>query len=278
MVKKMPKTFGLLALSTLIGGAIVTCPATANASDRIFSYTYQTAVLNPGDTELEPWTTIRAGRERHYLRFDNRLELEAGVVQNLQTALYLNSRAVNADVVDELGEVQRTESYTFRGVSSEWKYKLSDPVANALGSALYLEGGLGPHEAELELKVLLDKHFGDWIVAVNLVGEFEREWEVRGDAENEIELELDLGIGYRVTEGFAAGLELRQVNELEGGSELESATLFAGPSLSYSGGEWWSVLTFMPQLGAFVGQSDGHFRDLEHQEQVQVRLLMGFHL
>ena len=262
----------------LMAAAVAMLPATAHASDRVFSYTYQTAVLNPGDTELEPWTTLRAGRERHYLGFDNRLELEAGVVRNLQTALYINTRAVNQDVTDELGEVQRAESYTFQGVSSEWKYKLSDPVANAVGSAVYVEGGIAPHEAELELKLLLDKHFGDLIVAANLVGEYEREWETPGDIENEIVVEVDLGIGYRVTEAFAAGFELHQVNELEDGSELESATLFGGPSLALSGGEWWSVLTFMPQLAAFAGASDGDFRDLEHREKVEVRLLMGFHL
>jgi hypothetical protein len=252
-------------------------PGTAHASDRMFSYTYQTNVLNPGATELEPWTTIRAGRERHYLRFDNRLELEAGVVRNLQTALYLNTRAVNQDTADELGAVQRTESYTFRGVSSEWKYKLSDPIANVLGSALYLEGGLGPHESEVELKLLLDKHFGDLVIATNLVGEYEHEWETRGELENEVVFEVDLGLGYRVTDSFAAGLEVRQVSVVEGG-ELESAALFGGPSLAYLGGQWWSVLTFMPQWVAFQGASDGDFRDLQHQEKVQVRLLMGFHL
>ena len=259
-------------------GAEMACPNTARASDRLFSYTYETAVLNPGATELEPWTTVRVGRDHHYLRFDNRLEFEAGVAKNLQTALYVNSRAVNADAVDEAGVTQRTESYSFRGVSSEWKYKLSDPAAHVVGSALYLEGGLGPHEAELELKALLDKCLGRLTLAFNLVGEFEHEWETPGELENEGVVEIDLGAAYRVANGFSAGLELRQVNIVEGEGELESATLFGGPSLAYSRGEWWSVLTFMPQLGAISGATGGDFRDVEHQEKLQLRLLLGFHL
>lgn len=250
----------------------------ARASDRVFGYTYETAVLNPGDTELEPWTTVGVGRELHYLRFDNRLEYEFGIVRDLQGAVYFNTRAVNSDSIDEAtGARVRSESYSFRGVDYEAKYKLSDPVADALGSALYLELGLAPHEAKVEGKVLLDKHFGDVVLATNLVAEYEQEWETPGELEHELELEVDLGLSYRVSESFSAGLELRQVNGLEGGKELESATLFGGPSLGYSGEGWWGVLSVLPQLRAFKGKSDGDFRDLEHQEKAQIRLLLGFH-
>ena len=46
-----------LALTLL--AAIATTPAGANI--RRFTYTYESAVLPPGHTELEPWITWRAG-------------------------------------------------------------------------------------------------------------------------------------------------------------------------------------------------------------------------
>ena len=67
--------------------------ASASASERHFTYTYESAVLHPGGREFEPWSTFRLGKDGHFARLDTRLEAELGVTDRLQTSLYLNLSA-----------------------------------------------------------------------------------------------------------------------------------------------------------------------------------------
>src|SRR5687768_4847107 len=152
----MKKTLWVSSCVT-IGHVFVTSGVAA--SERHFAFTYETPVLSEGDAEFEPWTTLRVGRERYYSRIDSRLEFELGLLRNLQTALYWNISRTTEDVEDPIsGELSRVSNTSFNSISSEWKYSFSNPVADALGSALYLEGTYGPALVELEGKVLLDKH------------------------------------------------------------------------------------------------------------------------
>ena len=249
----------------------------AIATERHFSYTYETGVLGPGHAEIEPWTTHRYGRTDYYSRFDQRLELELGVVEGLQTALYWNFEATTEDQVDANGDTVRLSGFDFASVSSEWKFKLSDPVADTLGSALYVEGSLGPREAAIEGKLLLDKRWGPWIVAVNLVAEREWEFEAPGETEKETELEVDLAAGYLILPELSVGAEARQVNGVEAG-ELEASVVYAGPVFAYASDGWWATLTVLPQLVSFAETSADSRLDLEHQERLQTRILLGLHL
>ncbi len=248
-------------------------PIRAQASQRHFAYTYESGVLNPGSAELEPWTTFRHGRSSYYSAFDQRLELELGLAENLQTSLYWNFSSVTADT-----GVIRSTRFEGQGVSSEWKYKLSDPMADAIGSALYVEGTASTDSAEIEGKLILDKHSGPWLVALNLVGDHEWNWSQRGRTLREAGLEIDLAAGYLVTDAFSAGIEAVSVNEFEDADELESAVIYAGPALSFSRDSWWFSVSFTPQLGALKGASGGSWLDLDHQERLQARAVMGFHI
>lgn len=256
----------LAALTALLGSA------PAAASERRFTYTYESLVLNPGQIEVEPWTTFRGGREELYLRFDQRIELEIGVLENLQMAWYLNATAKTAAAGPEL-----KEEFEFGGISNEWKWKLMDPVADALGLALYGEWTVAPHEAELEAKVIADKRFGDLIVAANLVGEAEWELESADEVATELVFAVNTGIAYLITPSFALGLELSEKNELslEG---FEHAVVSAGPTLSYASERWWMALTVMPQIADLAALGSDSLQDLEGHERIQTRLLLGLHL
>src|SRR6187402_675980 len=139
-------------VGTLFIGAFLSAASSAFATERHFTYNYESGVLAPGHVELEPWTTVRVGREDFYSRIDNRLEFELGLSERLQSSLYLNTTATAQDVTDADGITARQRSFELSGISSEWKFKLTDPVADAFGSALYLEGSYGNSEAELEGK------------------------------------------------------------------------------------------------------------------------------
>src|SRR6478609_9931336 len=103
----MKNTHRPLLLTALLATAALGVSAPAGATDRHFTYTYESGVLAPVHVEVEPWTTFRIGREDFYSAIDNRLEFELGLTERLQTSLYFNTSATAQDVVDVEGRKLR---------------------------------------------------------------------------------------------------------------------------------------------------------------------------
>lgn len=269
------------------GAALVTISSMtgrASATERRFTYTYESATLGAGEREIEPWTTLRLGRTEYYRAIDNRLELEFGITDRLMTAWYLNLSSATADVPGTTPGSLNRETEFEHGGSWEWKYKLLDPVADPLGLALYLEGGFTSTEVELETKLILDKRLGDFLLAFNAVGEYE--WNSRsGTTEHEKLFEFDVGAVYFFSPVLAAGVEFRNQNEIapgEGpddsaGDEWEFSVLSGGPVVSYSAETWWATLTVLPQLANLKREEGAPTRELEEHEKVATRLIFGAH-
>jgi hypothetical protein len=239
----------------------------ALAIERRFTYNYESRVLNPGDKEIELWTTPRIGREDYYLRFDNRAELELGLTERLQTSVYLNftTKTVGAERESE-----------FEGsLSNEWKYKLLDPSADVVGLALYGEGTAGLHELEVEAKLLLDKRFGDFLAAINLVGEHEWEFEEEG-VERAIVFEQTAGVAYFIGERFSAGFEAKHHMLYEG--RFMGSALYVGPTVSYAAKSWWLAATFSPQVASILPAGREGSLELDDHERFIGRVLLGFHI
>jgi hypothetical protein len=243
----------------------------AHANERHFTYTYESAVLPTGAREIEVWTTPRIGREDYYVRFDERLEFEVGLTDQLMTAFYLNWTAITADVAPDT----RESDTEFTGVSSEWKLKLMDPVADAVGLGLYGELSGGTDEFEAEAKLIVDKQIGDILLAGNLV--LANEWEMEPEeTETEQEVEIDLAATYFLRPGLTAGLELRNHNEILEG-EWEHSALFLGPVIGYATDTWWTAVSILPQLPALKKEGDGS-RVLDEHEKLEARILFSFHI
>lgn len=259
---------GRLGLGLVFAAGMLCAAGSASANDRHFGYTYETAVLPPGHRELEVWTTWRGGRDSYYSRFDHRLEFEVGVTGQLMTAFYLNFHALTEKNAEDV----RESRFAYDGVSSEWKLKLSDPVADAIGSAGYLEFTAGPSLYEIEAKLLLDKRLGNILVAANLVGE--HEWEI-GPEETERVLQLNpvLGVSYVVSPSFAAGLEVTSQTSLVSG-DVEKSKLSAGPTIAVSDETYWATLSFLPQVTDLKAGK----RNTTTDSAYELRLLFSFHL
>ncbi|MGR6087697.1 MAG: hypothetical protein ACU4F9_05960 [Arcticibacter sp.] len=256
------------------------------SQDRIFTYTYQSNTLAPGQKELEIWTTLRTGREDFYRSLDNRIEFEVGIAKNLQTAFYLNSfqTAQETRFVDNLANqivsIEKSIGWSF---SNEWKLKLSDPVGNVIGSALYGEFTIAPTETELEFKLILDKKTGPFFHALNLVSEFEFETELSDDdgkleieTEEKTKLKLVYGIARNLNQHWHIGLE----SFLKAGQAkdpMDYMVLFAGPGCSYSKGSFWLNLTIMPQVAGLLHPTEGTSGlYLEKEEKLQTRLMFSY--
>ncbi|HWA78347.1 MAG TPA: hypothetical protein VG937_38695 [Polyangiaceae bacterium] len=273
----MTQTLSRTASAAAVFCALAAIPLSAAASERRFVFNTESSVLAPGDAELEPWTTVRAGREHHYAAFDQRLEFELGLLPNLQTSLYWNFGAVSQSVLDETtGRRVRTSSSHFQSLSSEWKYKFSDALADSIGFAAYVEGSYGPDEAELEGKLIFDKQLHNLLLVANLVGE--QEWEISdGETEAEQKLALTLGAGLFVTPSWVVSLEAIGTTTLVEGGDVESSVIYAGASLAYSSDRYWFALGAAPQVFAPKSAS-GDALELEHGEHLWARALLGFRL
>ena len=103
---------------------------------------YSTILINPmflnsGQKRIRSLDNITYRKSQDYYReIQNRVEYEVGLGSNLQVAFYLNSKQkagfdeVTGEIVMEPTEIS---------ISNEWKYKISDPVADKIGFAAYGE-------------------------------------------------------------------------------------------------------------------------------------------
>lgn len=254
---------------------ILVVAASVKAQDRYFGYTYTSTVLPRGAVDLELWHTSRIGhRDQFFHGQDQRMEAEFGLGKNWQTAFYFN-RFQNRFSIGANG----TQTSSEIGLSNEWKVKLADPDKNAIGFSLYGEWGIkGGDELELETKAIFDKSFGKNLVALNIIGEMEREFDwkdgstVSGRGNT---IELDFGYLYNVTTDFGFGLEVRNHNEVKHG-EWEYSALFAGPTINYRGDRWFVIGTILPQVRNVHKTDEAPYtKVLDEHEKLEARIIVG---
>lgn len=247
----------------------------SKAQDRIFTYTYQSNVLNKGQREIEVWNTLRQGKQDFFSRLDNRTEFEVGLGGNLQTSFYLNLTTITQTVMD--GAQKTNDTRHKIGFSNEWKLKLMDPVANPVGLALYGEYGISSNEYELEGKIIIDKKINNLTIAGNAT--YEREfapfyidnqlkWEKESHADYNLALGYDIGHGFHLTQEN----NFKNVYIEKG---LEHSALYSGIGFSYLHESFWVNFTAMPQIKSFKGATDSKL-DLNKFEKVQFRLLFSY--
>jgi hypothetical protein len=219
----------------LIGSAL--------ANERHFTYTYDSMVLPEGVRELEVWTTVAPSADDLVMK--QRLEIEIPVTERLMTAFYMNTKASRGEVAPAT-------------VSSEWKLNVLSPVVKPVGLALYGEGEVGPRKTKLEAKVIADRQTDRMIVAYNLIGEREWEWEPEALADGttgfevERKVEVKNAVGAAVKTGPAAfGLELVNATEIHDG-EVETG-VSVGPAVSLASTSGWCALTAQTSVFPDVG-------------------------
>ena len=258
---------------------IFVLPISGRANERRFGYTYETSVLPLGAKEIEIWNTDRRGRDYFYNRLDQRIEYEFGVAKNLMSAFYLNYTSKTKDDNENAPGGNKSNSFE-ASISSEWKYKILDRVADPFGFAVYGEGTLATDEFELEGKLIFDKQIHNTLFAFNLSGEYESASDIVNGKEiisEEVKVETSLGAAYIFSNGFGTGFELRNETIFVDQS-IEHSSIFGGVTLSYSTEAWWATVSFLPQITSFKGESPGSQLNLNEFEKFHTRLLLSFHI
>jgi len=255
--------------------ASLSAVSTAAASERHFGFSYESAVLNPGLAELQPWTTERVGRADYFNALEARLGFQLGLSKNLQGALFWNISSVAEDVhVANASLKTRLVGTDFQSLSVQLKYRFSDRTADALGSALLLEGHAGPMLVGYEGRLILDKQLGSVLFGLNVIGGGVEQLDQNSSFVGSFG--ATAGAGYFVTPNVVTSLELRNENGYSG--QFDYSVLYFGPSLSYASTRFWLTFAVQPQVLAFKGATPGYHLDLKQNEYVQGRLLLGFPL
>ena len=239
--------------------SFLTALETAKAGARRFTYVYEATTAAPGSIESENWITWSTSpeEERRFNGLDFRHEIEFGVTERLQAAIYVADWGYREDPdANEHG-------FSYQDSAIELIYNLTNPTTDLLGLALYGEVRGGPEELELESKVILQKNVGRFVIAYN--GTLEAKWEGDRLEEKGGELSQAFGVSYEISPALLVGGELLHEIDLPDWSRAADSVLYAGPNLSYRRGNWWATVTPLAQLTNIGSEVD-----------FQTRLIFGF--
>jgi hypothetical protein len=266
--------------------AFVALATNVSAGEKQFGYVYEPQTLAPGNVELELWTTPRLGKAGGvFSEFDLRSELEVGLVDNLQTSLYLNLKSTRAAdarisrrsrgefVTNSHGERTFSE-FEFDTISNEWLYKLLDPVADPVGLAFYVEWETNGAEFEIEEKILVAKTWGGLTLAANLI--FEQDWRTHASDEpnRALKFSFTAGVAYKIAKTpLGVGLEFRNENQLDYYRDYTHSVFSIGPNLHFATQRWWATLTVFPQIASATPTYKSY--DYDAYEVLEVRLIVG---
>ncbi len=259
---------------------------TCYAQDRIFAYTYQTNILNKGSVDLEYHTTIKTGKKgigSPYLfgqKLKQQLELEFGLGRKVQTAFYFNAETNH--LLDSTSTAIEKE-YSIN-ISNEWKWKITDPVANAIGIGLYSEIEVGASNIELENKILLDKQYRKNIFALNIISIYEAEKEITHEnnitkALWEKSMGLDFCFGYlhKTNKKIQLGFETKNNNIIDTRFTLEKSILFIGTAVHFTINNCFINITALPQIGTiYKSENSVEKIDVKDFERFELKFIAGY--
>ena len=246
------------------------------AQDRLFNYTYQTIVLSKGVKELEVSINVLSGKTNYYREIQNRVEYEVGLGSKLQTSFYLNSKqkaafdAITGEIVINPTEIS---------FSNEWKYKFSDPVANRIGFAGYVEFTVATDELEIELKAIFDKIIGKTTHALNLT--FEPEWETTTQdgkvvTATELKYDVNYGFSYGINKNWSFGAEIIDRNVYIKNDKFTHSALFAGPTFGYHINKFWANVSVSPQIVGIHNPDKSSGLNAEEFTKMDSRLIFSY--
>lgn len=219
--------------------ALCSLPARA---DRAFPWTWTSATLTKGSTDAQLWLSMRAGRRTPFDLLEVRGWVSAGVLSRVDVHFGLE-----ADFL-----LLRREQKDLDGrLSALVRYRFLDP--DVLGIALLARGGVGVASAVLEGRLVLDRTFGDVLIAANSSYERTVFWDRRDAVDTR--LEQDLAIRLQVSPEVSAGFEARARTALKSG-QYQGTAFYVGPTLSVSTKFVWLSVGAVAQIASDKAEGD----------------------
>lgn len=287
---------------------------TANADENLFGYIKGAETMPQGTFELDQQITYRGDKGvGTYHAWDSKTELEYGVTDKFEAAVYVKGQAINTKNIIVDAYIPGNEQYgpRFSGVGTEFKYMFLSPAKDDIGLAGYLDlgynwldnhSGLDKDSYSVEAKLIAQKYFmeGQMVWAGNvgiestyakraplsasrqarldaIVGPGNFDWPT--DNEMEVELSAGTGLSYRFASNWSIGAEALYESEYETTVGQERWSVFAGPTLHYGGDKFWATLTAFHQLKGYGNPNSSQLDDdlqLIERTKNEVRLKVGF--
>lgn len=247
-----------LSLAAAAAIAILSAGVDAAADNRIFGYSYPYMTLPQGGFEIEHILDaglFRAddpstGRVEDVLRpaWEHQIELEYGISDHMDFGFY------------NVFTQGPYEGLKYEGVKLRSRYRFAEQGDLFVDPAVYLEVSYFGDEVELEQRLILAKTWKKLELALNLKAEEEFGLKYK-ETEVEYVFTPSLGVGWRFTERFAAGVEYAgRIARAE--EEWEPYTDFVGPSISVAGSHFWWSLAIQKQLSATAGRPTWRARSM----------------
>jgi len=231
-----------------------------SATERHFTFTYEVATTAKAELEFENWVTWQFHRGRdgepNTNEFDFRHEFEYGITDRLQASLYFADWHIN-------DHSDGADSVHYDDAALELIYRLSNPVTDLVGSAVYGEIRGGHELFELESKVLLQKNFGKWIDAYNAT--LEARWSGGHLEQRQGEFLQTAAVSYQINPHFSVGVEALHEIDVPNWDETEQSVLWVGPNASVRSGHWYVTITALARVSHNPDEPD-----------VQTRLITGY--
>lgn len=252
----MKTALRVAVLLAVVGAWLV--PGAAHADRRNFVWNYEAKTMQKDEVELEYYLTASVirpeGTQDDSIRYEHQAEIEYGVTDNLDVAMYQVFRQVEG------------EELRYRGYKARARYRFGDIGERFIDPLVYLEVHHNPfsEEIEFEQKIVLAKNISNWILAFNMT--FEEELKFKDDAQEYL-LKPGFAAGYQFRPWITLGLEFedRMLTVSPGGFDHNS--FHAGPTISLAGQRlWWN-------LGALIQMTDAYSEEARYQ----VRTLMGIY-
>jgi hypothetical protein len=272
--------FSLLGLGALGGVAAVVWPTAAAANPMPLPFTYVYSTLPKGEAEVEQYAdltpikapTVAGGNDAVYLASQFQTEFEYGITDRLELGLYFAFQPALAGI--QAGYQPPLTEGT--GAKQRLRYRIAEEGELPVDVALYGEIVEFDTELELEAKIILQKRFGDLILAANLWGEVEREYASDGV---DWVANPTLGATYQLSPVVHLGIEGWMRGEWPSDASGQRPFAlgpheFVGPTCMFDFGRiWWST-------GVYVRVDDvtRSMQPLDNYGPVWVRTIIGFGL
>ena len=291
---------------------------TVQADESLWLYTKGTDTRPKGTFEAKFSNISRIGKDSGDYKFhDMRPELEYGITDKLTVSIeamfFKHDYSVNDPDLQPMfdtqgGSGERFDQTQFGGYEVSFKYNLLSPYKDLLGLSLglgyerrekYRLDGAGINQDSFVTTVFLQKNFLDdtLTVASNIKTEFERR-KSPGVLEEEIALDMSVGIAYRFMPRWFVGLEWRHqsdyLNPQEDGEfdpNLDRSSFdlsdfrvgsrhqygqYLGPTLHYADEGWWATVGALWQIKG--GGSENSYSTSGRNWDEHERLHLGFTL
>jgi len=229
--------------------AALLAAATSRATPRNLPFTYNYETNAEGEGELETYVDMvpvkalsAATGSQTVLVSQIQEEFEYGITDHLELGLYVTFVPTPAGSYDVLPSL--TEG---NGSKQRLRYRLSDAGKLPVDIGLYGEVTENDSEVELEAKLILQRRFGNFALAANVVGEREMYYGGR----NDWVFDPSAGFWYQVTPTFQPGFEWWMRKEWSsqapaGGAFNLDLQQYVGPVVLLNFGRvWWTTGAYL---------------------------------